>query len=103
MKPLRIAAIALCVVSALSLLLCILPVIVFMSVPDWISNWILPLLPAGGVALQGSLLYRLLDFSFLNLGSLAIWLPHAMAAACIIEIPLFLSLTVRSYCRHRIK
>ena len=88
---------------ALSLLLCILPVIVFMSIPDWISNWILPLLPAGGVALQGSLLYRLLDFSFLNLGNLAIWLPHAMAAACIIEIPLFLGLAVRSYCRHRIK
>lgn len=88
---------------ALSLLLCISPVIVFMSVPDWISNWILPLLPAGGVALQGSLLYRLLDFSFLNLGSLAIWLPHAMAAACIIEIPFFLALAVRSYCRHRIK
>lgn len=88
---------------ALSLLLCILPVIVFMSIPDWISNWILPLLPAGGVALQGSLLYRLLDFSFLNLGGLAIWLPHAMAAACIIEIPLFLALTVHAYCRHRIK
>lgn len=88
---------------ALSLLLCISPVIVFMSIPDWISNWILPLLPAGGVALQGSLLYRLLDFSFLNLGGLAIWLPHAMAAACIVEIPLFLGLTVRSYCRHRIK
>ena len=47
------------VVSALavSLLLCILPVVVCISLPESISNWLLTILPAGGAALQGSLLY----------------------------------------------
>lgn len=93
------------VVSALavSLLLCILPVVVCISLPEPISNWLLTILPAGGAALQGSLLYKLIDFSFLHLGKASVWMPFAMAAALIVEIPLFLYLAARSYCRHKIK
>ncbi len=93
------------VVSALavSLLLCILPVVVCISLPESISNWLLTILPAGGAALQGSLLYKLIDFSFLHLGKVSVWMPFAMAAALIVEIPLFLYLAARSYCRHKIK
>ena len=42
------------------------------------------------------------DFQFLSLGGLAVWTPYAMIGACIIEIPLFGFLAVRSYCGHTV-
>lgn len=91
------------VVTSLSVALvcCILPVIVYMALPSEVGQWIYTVLPAGGVALQTSFLYALVDFVFWNLGSIAVWTPYVMLGAYFVEIPLFLCLAVRSYCTHK--
>ena len=52
------------------------------------------------ISIQASVLYAITDFQFLNLAGLSVWMPYAMIGACMIEIPLFAFLAVRSYCRH---
>ncbi len=85
---------------SVSLLFGILPIIVYMALPTGIANWIYPVLPAGGASLQTAILYAVIDFEFWNIGDFAVWLPHVMLGAYIIEIPLFILLTVRSYAGH---
>ena len=88
---------------AVALVCCILPVIVYMALPSEIGQWIYTVLPAGGVALQTSFLYSLVDFAFWNIGNIAIWTPYVMLGAYCVEIPVFLSLAVASYCRRSVK
>lgn len=57
---------------AVALVCCILPVILYAALPSEIGQWIYTILPAGGVALQTSFLYTLVDFTFWNIGNLAI-------------------------------
>lgn len=85
---------------SLALLFSILPLIVYMALPDSIGKWIYPVIPAGGVGLQTSILYTAIDFEFWNIGNFSVWLPHVMLVAYVIEIPLFLLLTVHSYYKH---
>ncbi len=87
---------------ASALVFCIAPVVLSMAVPGALSTWLCSILPASGTSIQASILYAITDFRFLTLGGLAVWTPHAMAGACVIEIPLFAFLAVRSYCRHRV-
>lgn len=82
-----------------ALVLCIAPVMIYMTVPGELANWLCTLLPASGVGIQTSILYALTDFRFLNLGGLTLWVPYGMLLAWVIEIPLFLVLTVRTYCK----
>lgn len=86
---------------AVALVCCILPVILYVALPSEIGQWIYTILPAGGVALQTSFLYTLVDFAFWNIGNLAIWTPYVMLGAYCVEIPLFLCLAVYSYCTHK--
>lgn len=86
---------------SVSLVCCILPVILYVALPSEIGQWIYTILPAGGVALQTSFLYSLVDFAFWNIGNLAIWTPYVMLGAYCVEIPLFLCLAVHSYCAHK--
>ena len=83
-----------------SLLFCILPVIVYMALPEEIGIWIYSILPASAFGLQTSILYAAADFNFWNIGSAAIWLPHVMIGAYVVEIPLFAGLAVHSYITH---
>ena len=78
----------------------ILPVVVSMAVPGALSTWLCCVLPASGTSIQASILYAITDFQFLNLGGLAVWTPYAMIGTCVVEIPLFSFLAVRSYCGH---
>ncbi|MDE7333232.1 MAG: PhoU domain-containing protein [Lachnospiraceae bacterium] len=87
---------------SMSLLFCILPIIIYMVLPAEIGEWIYSILPAGGVGLQISILYAAVDFNFLNIGDIAVWLPYVMIGAYIIEIPLFVFLTVYSYTTHKV-
>ena len=87
---------------AASLVFCIAPVVICMTVPGVLSTWLCSILPASGTSIQASILYAMTDFQFLNVGSLAVWTPYAMIGACVIEIPLFSFLTVRSYCKHTV-
>lgn len=82
-----------------ALVLCIAPVMIYMTVPGAAADWLCTLLPASGVGIQTSILYALTDFRFLNLGGLTLWVPYGMLLAWVIEIPLFFILTVRGYCK----
>ena len=86
---------------AVALVCCILPVILYVALPSEIGQWIYTILPTGGVALQTSFLYTLVDFAFWNMGNLAIWTPYVMLGAYCVEIPLFLCLAVYSYCTRK--
>lgn len=88
-------------VQAVSFLFYILPIIVYMALPDTVSIWLRTILPASGLALQTSYLYMLVDFVYLNIGNFSIWLPYAMIAAAAIEIPIFIGLAVYSHARRR--
>lgn len=85
---------------AVSLVLCIAPAVICMTVPGALSTWLCSILPASGTNIQASILYAITGFQFLNLGGLAVWTPYVMVGAFAIEIPLFSFLAVRSYCRH---
>lgn len=87
---------------AAALVFCIAPVVVYMTIPGVLSTWICSILPASGTSIQASVLYAITDFKFLNIGGLSIWTPYAIIGACIIEIPLFSFLAVRSYCKHTV-
>lgn len=87
---------------AVALVCCILPVILYAALPSEIGQWIYTILPAGGVALQTSFLYTLVDFAFWNIGNIAIWTPYVMLGAYCVEIPLFLCLAVYSYCTRKV-
>ena len=87
---------------ASGLVFCIAPVVLSMTVSGALSTWLCSILPASGTSIQASILYAITDFKFLSLGGLAVWTPYAMIGACIIEIPLFAFLAVRSYCRHTV-
>ena len=87
---------------AASLVFCIAPVVICMTVPGALSTWLCSILPASGTSIQASILYAITDFQFLNVGGLSIWTPYAMIGACVIEIPLFSFLTIRSYCKHTV-
>ena len=85
---------------ASSLVFCIAPVVISMTAPGALGTWLCSILPASGTSIQASVLYAITDFQFLNLAGLSVWTPYAMIGACVIEIPLFAFLAVRSYCRH---
>ncbi|MCI8526136.1 MAG: ABC transporter permease subunit [Oscillospiraceae bacterium] len=87
---------------AASLVFCIAPVVICMTVPGALSTWLCSILPASGTSIQASMLYAITDFQFLNFGRLAVWTPYAMIGACVIEIPLFSFLAIRSYCKHTV-
>ncbi|MDE7218739.1 MAG: ABC transporter permease subunit [Oscillospiraceae bacterium] len=87
---------------ASALVFCIAPAVISMTAPGTLSTWLCSVLPASGTSIQASILYAVTDFRFLHLGKLAVWMPHAMIAACVVEIPLFSFLAVRSYCRHTV-
>ena len=87
---------------ALALAFCIAPTVITMTAPRAFAAWLCGVLPASGTSIQASVLYAVADFQFLNLGGLAVWTPYAMTGACVLEIPLFAFLTVRSYCKRTV-
>ena len=86
---------------ALAILFCLLPLIITIALPESVGNWVRCMLPAGGIGLQNSLLYELIDFNFLYLGNISVWMPFSIAAMAALEIPMFVSLTIVSYCRKK--
>lgn len=67
------------------------------------KSWLVSMLPAGGVGFNTNLLYQLVDFRFLHLGMHSFWAPKITMTFAIIWIPVFLTLTVYSYCKHQIR
>lgn len=86
---------------ALALFFCFLPMLVISAAPQKLGLWLQCLLPGGGIGLQNSFLFSLIDFKFLHLGNVSVWTPYAMIFFALIQIPLFLGLAVRSHCKMR--
>ena len=82
-----------------ALLLCFLPVLVYMTLPAIVVDWVNTFLPSTGVALQACTLYAMRDFGLLQIGPVLCWLPIAMSVCAAVELVLFAALTVASYVR----
>lgn len=86
---------------AISIMFCMLPLIVYIGVPGTAKDWLRCILPGGGIGLQNCLLYALIDFDFLHIGTSSIWNANMILAAAAVELPLFTGLAIFSYCRRR--
>lgn len=86
---------------ALAILFCLLPIVVTIALPENIGSWVRCLLPGGGIGLQNSLLYELIDFNFLHFGNTSVWMPIAIMVMAVLETPVFLGLAVYSYCQKK--
>lgn len=99
-------------VLALSLAVALLPTILRMCMPGGsfghgfaaaegnFFNWLRVCLPSGGVSLTGAMLDELTMLHFLWIGNFVTWSPYVLLAAAAIQIPIWLGLTVRTYCHH---
>lgn len=47
-------------------------------------------------------LYQLYGFNFLHIGDMSFWTPYIILISAAVEIPLFLFLAIRAYCKHRV-
>ena len=47
-----------------------------------------------------SILYCLMDFVYLSVGQVSVWLPYVMIGACIVETPIFILGAVGNYIRY---
>lgn len=65
-------------------------------------NWISAVLPSAGIGMQNNFLYQLLNFNYLHIGEMSFWTPHVILISAAIEIPVFLFLAIRSYCKHQV-
>lgn len=65
------------------------------------ATWLSTILPSSGIGMQNNFLYQLYNFNFLHIGEMSFWTPHVILITAAIEMPVFLLLTVRSYCKHQ--
>lgn len=86
---------------AVALLFCFLPVLVPSILPETLGLWAQCLLPGGGIGMGNSFLYTLINFKFLHIGNLSVWLPYALVVFAVLQIPLFLGMAVYSHCKMR--
>lgn len=82
-----------------SMLISLLPMIIGMISLENLARIIRCILPSGGIGLSDSFLFELLGTNFVHVGGCVIWTPYLVIGAAAVEIPLFLFLTVRVYCR----
>ncbi len=87
------AAIGLAIASAL------LPSLFYMLIGGRLGSCLRVLLPSGGLGGSNAFLYAVTDFEFLKVGPFSVWTPWLLLIVPALEIPVFLWLTVRTYCR----
>ena len=83
----------------IAVLLGLLPTIISMISSANLAKLIRCILPSGGIGFTNSFLFEMLGTDFVHVGPAVIWTPYLIVGAAAIEIPLFLVLTVRIYCR----
>lgn len=84
----------------LALVFCFLPSLISSIGSGSIIEWICCLMPAGGAGLTHSFLFELMGTTFLKAGSTGFWTPYVILIAAAVQLPLFLILTIRFYCKH---
>ena len=85
-------------VILIAMVMCLLPIFTYAAG----ANWLTFILPSGGIGMQNSLLYQLTGFNFLHIGKVSMWTPYVVLIASVVEIPVFLFLAVRTYCKHQV-
>ena len=85
---------------AISIFALLIPIIAYNIIGE--PNVISSILPSGGIGLQNSLLYQLVDFRFVSFGNVSLWSPMLTMAASAVEIPVLLVLSVVAYNKHKI-
>lgn len=78
---------------------CLLPMFAYSAVGE---NWISSILPSAGVGMRNNLLYQLFDLNYLHIGQISLWVPNVILVAAAVEIPIFLFLAIRAYCKHQV-
>lgn len=66
------------------------------------ASWISCIFPSAGIGMQNNLLYQLANFNYLHIGEMSFWTPYIILVSAAIEVPIFLLLAVRSYCKHQV-
>lgn len=87
------------IATGLTIAAAVLPTLFYMLVGGNLGSYLRILLPSGGLGGSNAFLYALTDFEFLRIGPLTVWAPWLMLIIPTLEIPLFLWLTVRTYCK----
>ncbi len=84
----------------LAIAVCITPMILGWILPGEITSYVKTLFPSGGIGIQNSILFDIVDFKFLNIGPIVIWTPYLIMFFAVVEIPLWIILTIKSYEKH---
>lgn len=80
----------------------LLPLIVYLVLPERLNSWAEALLPGSGIGLSNALLYRLYNFDFFLLRKQAWFQADVLLVLAVIKIPLFLTLAVWG-CRQKVR
>ena len=86
-------------VLLISMVILLLPVFAYGVLGD---TWIGGILPSAGIGMKNNFLYQLCDFHFLHIGGMSFWTPYVILISAVVEIPVFMFLAVRFYCRHQV-
>lgn len=84
----------------ISLAIMLLPTIIYTALGG--SVWLSTILPSAGIGLQNNFLYQLYGFNFLYIGDMSFWTPYIILISAAVEIPVFVFLAIRSYCKHQV-
>ena len=84
----------------ISLAVMLLPTIIYTALGG--SVWLSTILPSAGIGLQNNFLYQLYGFNFLYVGDMSFWTPYIILISSAVEIPVFVFLAIRAYCKHRV-
>ena len=86
-------------VLLISIVILFLPIFAYGALGD---TWIGGILPSAGIGMKNNFLYQLCDFHFLHIGGMSFWTPYVILISAVVEIPVFMFLAVRFYCRHQV-
>lgn len=88
------------IATGLTIAFCLAPSVFHMMVGGDFASYLRVMLPSGGLGGTNAFLYTLtFYFEFLKIGPLTVWTPWLLLIVPAAEIPIFLWLTVRTYCR----
>ena len=86
--------------TGLAIAFCLAPSVFHMMIGGDFAAYLRILIPSGGLGGSNSFLYTLtFYFEFLKIGPFTVWTPWLLLIVPAAEIPVFLWLTVRTYCR----
>lgn len=88
------------IATGLTLAVCLLPSVLYTMIGSDSSAYLRVLIPSGALGGTNAFFYALtFYFEFLKIGPWTVWTPWLLLAVPAAEIPLFLWLAVRTYCR----